>query len=366
MKTTAKDIRELSRRLKLETCTITRIAGAYVDAEKNIITRFNETFLNMEDTEMFKYLNIIKKIYSTKIDEKMLTLEFDPADLKQTQEFLQQLTNGKLKDEAAVDEMIDKIICNYDYMGNYLILLLHDAYDILKYTSDNGKLDESEEVYEYIQCIICPVSLEKPGLEYNEEENAITPINRDWIVGNPNVAFIYPAFIDRSADRDRVMYYTKDATCTHKEIMKDILNCKVEYTHSEILKELEKTIQGVTEEREKTEEYMQNIAAVILAPGFVNSEKDPDMDLNTLDMILKRADIPEVYRKLIVERHKKVWGEDYKKISLYQDTKRLEKFYARTRRNKTKSLMARAATELLSYGPSETADEINKHIESMR
>ena len=167
---------------------------------------------------MFKYLNIIKKIYSTKIDEKMLTLEFDPADLKQTQEFLQQLTNGKLKDEAAVDEMIDKIICNYDYMGNYLILLLHDAYDILKYTSDNGKLDESEEVYEYIQCIICPVSLEKPGLEYNEEENAITPINRDWIVGNPNVAFIYPAFIDRSADRDRVMYYTKDATCTHKEM----------------------------------------------------------------------------------------------------------------------------------------------------
>ena len=100
MKTTAKDIRELSRRLKPETCTITRIAGAYVDAEKNIITRFNETFLNMEDTEMFKYLNIIKKIYSTKIDEKMLTLEFDPADLKQTQGFLQRLTNGKLKDDT--------------------------------------------------------------------------------------------------------------------------------------------------------------------------------------------------------------------------------------------------------------------------
>ena len=78
-----KTIRELSRRLNLKQCTITRIAGAYVDAEKNIITRFNETFLNMEDTEMFKYLNIIKKIYSTKIDEKMLTLEFDPADLKQ-------------------------------------------------------------------------------------------------------------------------------------------------------------------------------------------------------------------------------------------------------------------------------------------
>ena len=65
-----------------------------MDAEKNIITRFNETFLNMEDTEMFKYLNIIKKIYSTKIDEKMLTLEFDPADFKTDAGILQQITNG--------------------------------------------------------------------------------------------------------------------------------------------------------------------------------------------------------------------------------------------------------------------------------
>ena len=61
---------------------------------------------------------------------------------------------------------------------------------------------------------------------------------------------------------------------------------------------------------------MENIAAVILAPGSVNSEKDPDMDLNTLDTILKRADIPEVYRKLIVERHKK-FGEKIIKKSHY-------------------------------------------------
>ena len=60
--------------------------------------------------------------------------------------------------------------------------------------------------------------------------------------------------------------------------------------------------------------FLSGLTAVILAPGCVNSEKDPDMDLNTLDMILKRADIPEAYRKLIVERHKKVWGEDYKKM----------------------------------------------------
>lgn len=38
-----------------------------------------------------------------------------------------------------------------------LILLFHDAYDVITKTKDNAKLDESEEVYEYILCAICPV-----------------------------------------------------------------------------------------------------------------------------------------------------------------------------------------------------------------
>ena len=40
------------------------------------------------------------------------------------------------------------IIDSYDYVGNYLILIFHDAYDVMTKTLDNDKLDESEEVYE--------------------------------------------------------------------------------------------------------------------------------------------------------------------------------------------------------------------------
>lgn len=71
-----------------------------------------------------------------------------------------------------MDTFYDMIIDSYDYVGNYLILIFHDAYDVMTKTSDNDKLDESEEVYEYLLCAICPVNLTKPGLGYREDETA--------------------------------------------------------------------------------------------------------------------------------------------------------------------------------------------------
>ena len=44
-----KDILELKKRFKKESCTITRMCGCYVDANKNKILQFNENFLNLED-----------------------------------------------------------------------------------------------------------------------------------------------------------------------------------------------------------------------------------------------------------------------------------------------------------------------------
>lgn len=76
-------------------------------------------------------------------------------------------------------------------------------------TTDNSKLDESEEVYEYLLCAICPVSLAKPALGYLEDENRIGARIRDWIVGAPDLGFVFPAFTDRSTDINSVMYYTK-------------------------------------------------------------------------------------------------------------------------------------------------------------
>ena len=71
-----RDILELKKRFKKDDCTFTKMCGCYVNGEKNIILKFNETFLNLEEDEFFKYLEIVKKTLSGTIGNNLLNLEF--------------------------------------------------------------------------------------------------------------------------------------------------------------------------------------------------------------------------------------------------------------------------------------------------
>ncbi|WP_027634427.1 DUF4317 domain-containing protein [Clostridium hydrogeniformans] len=222
-----KDILELKKRLKKDHCTFTKMCGCYVNGEKHTILKFRETFLNLDEDEYFKYLEIAKKVLSGTIGNNILELNFPTNEdlINERQVSLMQLKNSQLKDDALLDDFYELIINNYDYTGNFLILIFHDAYDVITKTKDNSKIDESEEVYEYVLCAICPVSLSGPGLRYFEEENKIKARIRDWVVDPPTNGFVFPAFIDRSSDVNSIMYYTKNAKDTHPELMENALGC---------------------------------------------------------------------------------------------------------------------------------------------
>lgn len=222
-----KDILELKKRLKKDYCTFTKMCGCYVNGEKNIILNFRETFLNLEDDEYFKYLEIAKKVLSGTIGNNILELNFPLNENLENEKQLSliRLKKSQLKDDALLQDLYKSIIDSYDYTGNFLILVFHDAYDVIAKTTDNAKIDESEEVYEYILCAICPVSLSDPGLRYFEEEKKITARIRDWVVNAPTIGFVFPAFIDRSSDVNSVMYYTKNPKDPHPELMEKALGC---------------------------------------------------------------------------------------------------------------------------------------------
>ena len=230
-----KDILELKRRLKKEDCTFTKMCGCYVNGEKNIILNFKETFLNLEEDEFFKYLEIAKKVLSGTIGNNLLELNFPVNEeyKNDKQSFLMSLKKSKLKDDTLLDSFYKSIIDSYDYTGNFLILVFHDAYDVITKTRDNLKLDESEEVYEYLLSAICPVSLSKPALGYFEEDNKIAARVRDWVVEAPVNGFVFPAFIDRSSDVNSIMYYTKNPKDSHPELMEEALGCSSKRTATE-------------------------------------------------------------------------------------------------------------------------------------
>ena len=230
-----KDILELKKRFKKDHCTFTKMCGCYVNGEKNILLKFRETFLNLEEDDYFKYLEIAKKVLSGTIENNILELNFELNEehVNEKQLEFMKLKNSQLKDDLLLDDFYNSIINNYDYEGNFLILIFHDAYDIITKTKDNAKLDESEEVYEYILCAICPVELSKAGLRYFEEENSIKSRTRDWVVEAPSNGFVFPAFINRTTDVNSIIYYTKNAKDTHPELMENVLGCPSKQTHTE-------------------------------------------------------------------------------------------------------------------------------------
>ena len=224
-----KEISEIKKRFTKTKCSISRICGCYVDAEKEKRMTLKEAFLGLPEEEMFKYIDIFRKTLSGSIGKTMLNMEF-PTEQETnedgTQRFLMKLVESGLDDEELLNQFYDKVIETYQYPENYFIILVHDAYDIPKITSDGiENFDASEYVYDYILCSICPVKLTKPGLSYNAETNHIQDRIRDWLVQPPELGFLFPAFNDRNTDIHSLLYYTRKSDEVDFAFTEELLGC---------------------------------------------------------------------------------------------------------------------------------------------
>lgn len=230
-----KEVNEIKRRFKKDSCNFDKMVGCYVDANKEMVLTFKETFLNLEDEEFHKYLEIANKSLSGTIGNNLLELPFAPeTEIEGSgHDLLMRLRETRLQDEKLLIEYYNRIIESYDYVGNFLILLYHDTYDIPMKTSDDLKLDESEEVYDYIICAICPVQLSKPGLGYREAENRIGARVRDWVVGPVDTAFTFPCFTERTTDLHSCLAYTKNTKEPHVEFWENCIGCGTKKTSTQ-------------------------------------------------------------------------------------------------------------------------------------
>lgn len=227
---TRKELNEIKSQYTLEDCGILRLCGCYVDGERNKITQFNENFLNLPEEEKHKYFDIFKKTLSGTPGKNLVDMKFnvDAYADEGARTFLMNLRDSGLKDDRLLNEFYDRIINNYSYVGNYLILLINQVYDIPAVTTDNIEMDDaSDEVYSYILCSICHVNLSKPGLGYDEEDNNFHDKKQNHMVDVPDVGFLFPAFNKRSADEDMTLFYTKDVCEFEDGLIDCLLDCAV-------------------------------------------------------------------------------------------------------------------------------------------
>ena len=237
-----KEVAEIRRQYVPERCTISRICGCYVDAEKNIKTTMKEAFLSLPEDDAFKYFTIFKKTLSGTVGRNLVNLDFPLEEEHEGghQEFLLKLRNSKLKDDALVEEFYNRIIDTFPFGENYYIILIHVAYDVPGKATDGTEMyDASDNVFEYLLCSLCPVHLSKPGLGYNEAKNCIENRIQDWIVDQPMKGFLFPAFgctrIPLDADSQKETFNcliadTLGTDCDYSVVknIHEILNEKIE------------------------------------------------------------------------------------------------------------------------------------------
>ena len=313
-----KEVLELKRRFKKEDASFTRLCGCYVDGNRNKICKFGSKFLNLEEEEFYKYLEIANKALSGTLGNNLLNLSFpiEEEEVGGRQQILMALRDTKLEDEALLDTYYDLIIDTYDHAGNYLIVLFHDAYDVMTRTKDNDDLDESEEVFDYLICAICPVNLSKPGLGYREDEQRIGSRIRDWVVGAPDTAFLFPAFNDRSTDIHSTLFYTKNTKEPHSEFMANGLGCGVERTATEQKMAFHSIVRNVLgADDENTEDFMmdiqQNLSDMIIEYEETHDDEDDAflLDKDTVVKLLTESDIPEEKVNRIEKSIDEVFGD---------------------------------------------------------
>ncbi len=206
---------------------ILRLAGCYVNGEKNKVKTFNGAFYNLPEEEMYKYLEIFRKTLSGTPGKNLIDMQFadvEDDNAEKGKGLLNRLNKSELKDESVLDLFYDKVIETYNYVGNYLILLINQSYDVPGITSDGIELeDASDEVYNYILCSICPMRLTKPGLGFDDDLGEIHTLRQIFAVELPETGFLFPAFNERSSDDTAILYSTKKTDFLQDEFIENVL-----------------------------------------------------------------------------------------------------------------------------------------------
>ena len=317
---TRKELSEIKSQYTLENCGILRLCGCYVDGERNKITQFNENFLNLPEEEKHKYFDIFMKTLSGTPGKNLIDMKFnvDAYADEGARTFLMNLRDSGLKDDRLLDEFYDRIINNYSYVGNYLILLINQVYDIPTVTTDNIEMeDASDEVYSYILCSICHVNLSKPGLGYDEEDNNFHDKKQNHMVDVPDVGFLFPAFNKRSADEDMTVFYTKDVS----EFEDGLIDCLLDCVAPLPAKQQKETFTSLVSEAVGEEADLQVVKNIHANLEQIIEEKKQEspapvmLDKNEMKNLLEKSGVKEEKLENFEEHFEMAAGEHGKLVA---------------------------------------------------
>ncbi|MBP3478610.1 MAG: DUF4317 domain-containing protein [Oscillospiraceae bacterium] len=246
-----KEIGEIRRHLRRDRSNMPAIYGCYVNDNKEIISQFRQPLGIMPENEAEKYFALLKRSLSGTIGKNLIDITFRTAQVADSPEhkLLMGLRESGLKDEEMLDAFYKKVIETVSLEGNYLILLGCDSYDVpFKSKDGESQRDNSDEVYTYIICAICPVKQTKATLHYVPEEKQFHDGAMNQIVSAPELGFLFPAFDDRATNIYNALYYTHDIKESHEDFVTAVFNTPIPKPAAEQKKSFEALLTNALDE----------------------------------------------------------------------------------------------------------------------
>ena len=141
-----RDLSQLKRRLNPDKRNPTVIRGCYVSYDGTVISTFAQPVFHLPAEENEKYMSLFKRVLSGTPGQNLQEIEFTGMQAMEGEEhkILSTMRESGLTDEEAVNAFYERVI-NYirsispadaqsvneqQAASNYLILLLHDGYDV--------------------------------------------------------------------------------------------------------------------------------------------------------------------------------------------------------------------------------------------
>ena len=194
---------ELRKIMRRDEPPVDWVYSIYVTPENEVCWESMRKFSSFDLDETFRHKDIMKKALSGAFAKELFSVP-----LHDQPKNLISIRNMESGDESSIETFVNDVLSSYTHTDPYYAMLAHLTYDVPAKTSDGMKLEDGDTVYQAILFAICPASLSKPALGYNESAG-VSELDRRWTIGSPIEGFLYPAFNERSGDLNEVLYRAK-------------------------------------------------------------------------------------------------------------------------------------------------------------
>ena len=218
---TEKELREIKRRFRPERSNISRIVGCFVNENKQIIARINQSLALEESLISEKLLATMKKVLSGSLGTNLTDVPFSTRQVTDSEEhkLLMGLVKSSLRDEELLEKFYAAVIESVKCESNFVILLANDIYDVPSFRSD-GEAGDSYAMHSYIVAAVCPIKSMPETLSFREADSLFHAMSATGLLGAPEVGFTFPTFEDRRTNIYNALYYTRSLTDNQPELMR--------------------------------------------------------------------------------------------------------------------------------------------------